>query len=75
MRLRDELLVLNERIKLVANTLNAIALGVIGVAILRPLADTIYNAELSQLWWGLAGLAIHALSHYILGYLRKEPAR
>ncbi len=71
-RLRDDLLAHNERVKLFAGFLNAIGLGLIGFAVLRPLIENAMNADLATLWWTMGGLAMHALSHYILGYLRKE---
>ena len=68
----DALAIYNERVKLFAGFINAIGLGLIGFAILRPLTESLSNAALSSLWWGLVGLASHGLSHYILGYIRKE---
>ena len=62
----------NERVKLFAGFANAIGIGLIGLAILGPVTQSLDNATLSTLWWGLAGLAMHGLSHYILGYIRKE---
>ena len=53
--------------------MNAIGLGLIGFAILRPLADDITSARLSPLWWGLGGLAFHGVAHHILRMIRKEP--
>ena len=50
---RDPLATDNERVKLLANSMNAIGLGLIGFAILRPLADDITSARLSTLWRGL----------------------
>lgn len=70
--IRDRLAANNERVKLFAGFVNAIALGLIGFAILRPLTESLANADLSTLWWGLVGLALHGFSHYILGQLRKE---
>lgn len=69
---RDRLTAYNERVKLFANFVNAIGLGLIGFAILRPVTESLSNTALSSLWWGAAGLALHGLSHYILGYIRKE---
>ena len=69
---RDPLAANNERVKLFASFVNAVALGLIGFAILRPLVEDIANASLSTLWWGLTGLALHGFSHYILGLIRKE---
>lgn len=70
--IRDPLAAYNERVKLFAGFVNAIALGLIGFAILRPLTESLANANLSTIWWGATGLALHGLSHYILGRIRKE---
>lgn len=69
---RDPLSTHNERMKLLASFVNAIGLGLIGFAVLRPISENLANAQLSTLWWLLIGLAMHVLSHYILRYLRKE---
>lgn len=69
---RDPLVAYNERVKLLANFMNAVALGLIGFAVLRPLTESLGNANLPALWWGLTGLAMHGISHYILGRIRKE---
>ncbi|MFN8681684.1 hypothetical protein ACDP63_11155 [Paracoccus sp. P2] len=69
---RDPLTAYNERVKLFANFLNATALGLIGFAVLRPLTESLSNANLSTMWWGATGLAIHGVSHYIMGRIRKE---
>ena len=61
----------NERMKIMAGFVNAIGLGLIGFAVLRPLAEEITRVSLSALWWWIAGLSLHAVSHYILGHLRK----
>lgn len=68
----DHLVAFNERVKLFANFLNALSLGLIGFAVLRPLTESLSNANLSTLWWGMTGLAIHGISHYIMGRIRKE---
>ncbi|WP_323765301.1 hypothetical protein [Marinovum sp.] len=72
MRLRDVLLIHNERVKLLASFANAIALGLIAFAILRPLTAGTLRFDGLTAVWGSIGLAIHGLSHYILGMLRKE---
>ncbi|WP_417523584.1 hypothetical protein [Marinovum sp.] len=72
MRLRDALLIHNERVKLLASFANAIALGLIAFAILRPLTEGRLQFDRLSAGWGFGGLAIHGLSHYILGMLRKE---
>jgi Co/Zn/Cd efflux system component len=68
----DPIAAYNERVKLLAGFVNAVALGLIGFAILRPLTESLQNASLSTMWWGLAGLALHGIAHYILGQIRKE---
>ncbi|KFI24207.1 hypothetical protein CG51_18570 [Haematobacter missouriensis] len=63
-------LIRNERLKLAANFLNAIAIGLIGIAVLRPVVETGAVDYFALAAWTLAGLALHALAHYVLGYLR-----
>ncbi len=69
----DRILIRNERVKLFAGFLNAIAVGMVGFSILRPAIETAVVPRGAGLYWGGAGLAIHAIAHYILGRLRKEP--
>ncbi|OYW59081.1 MAG: hypothetical protein B7Z10_09215 [Rhodobacterales bacterium 32-66-7] len=69
--LRDPIASWNERLKLVAAFLNAIGLGMIGFAVLKPLTEDITSISLVTVWWGLAGLAFHAISLYVLGKMRK----
>jgi hypothetical protein len=69
---RDPLAAYNERVKLLANFINAIGLGLIGFAILRPLTEDLGNASLSTLSWRAVGLALHGFSHYVLTLIRKE---
>lgn len=69
--IRDRLATRNERVKLVAGFLNAIGLGLIGFAVLRPITSGV-NPSLLSLWWSVVGFALHALAHYVLGYIRKE---
>lgn len=68
---RDPVATHNERTKLFASFLNAVAIGLIGFAILRPLTEEPTSVSALSAWWGIAGLAIHASSHYILRYLMK----
>lgn len=70
--IRDPLVAYNERVKLFANFLNATGLGLIGFAVLRPLTESLANATASTLWWGMSGLAMHGVSHYVMGRIRKE---
>ena len=74
MSLRDDLATHNERVKLFAGFLNAIGLGLIGFAVLRPLTDEAVPVSGLTLLWGCVGLALHAAAHYILGIMRKEAA-
>lgn len=70
---RDDLAVFNERVKLLAGFVNAIGLGLIGFAILRPLTESLASgATWAALGWGAVGLAMHGLSLYILGNLRRK---
>ncbi len=70
---RDALAIHNERMKLLAGFVNAIGLGLIGFAILRPLTDNIVNGASWAFWgWAVVGLAMHGLSHYIMGNIRKQ---
>jgi hypothetical protein len=67
----DPVAVWNERVKLSAGFINAIGLGLFGFAVLRPLTEDISNLSWPTFWWGVAGLALHVFSHYILGDVRK----
>ena len=67
----DPILSWNERLKLVAAFLNAIGLGMIGFAVLKPLTEDITNISLLTVWWGLAGLAFHTISLNVPGKMRK----
>lgn len=62
-------MVRNERLKLFANFLSALGLGLIAIAFLRPIFET-GGDPLSVLGWLLAALALHGMAHYVLGYLR-----
>jgi len=70
-RVRDVILTWNERVKLFANFLNAIGLGLIGFAVLKPLTEDIGKLSWLTLSWGLVGLVLHAISLYVLGLMRK----
>lgn len=71
-RVRDPLARYNERIKLLAGFLNAVGLGLIGFAVLKPVTETNAPADLAAIAWGAVGLALHAAAHYVLGYMQKE---
>ena len=60
--MRDEIAVWNERVKLIAGFVNAIALGLIGFALLRPVTeDFSLVSPISGLWSGF-GLAMHVFA-------------
>ncbi len=69
---RDELSVWNERVKLLAQFLNALALGLVGFAVLRPVTEDVALLSWRSFGWASVGLAIHLLAHYTMGYLKKE---
>ena len=71
-RVRDPLARFNERIKLLAGFVNAIGLGLVGFAVLRPLTEDPGSVDSLTFVWGSIGLAMHGLSHYVLGHLMKE---
>ncbi|WP_126976433.1 hypothetical protein [Frigidibacter oleivorans] len=62
-------LIRNERLKLTAEFLNGIGIGLIGIAVLRPIVEDGAPA-LVLVGWSLAGVVLHRVSHYVLGYLR-----
>ncbi len=70
--IRDPLASHNERVRLFATFVNAIGLGLIGIAVLGPLSADIANATVATLYWGVTGVAMHGAAHYVLRYLRKE---
>ena len=85
--IRDDVAIHNERMKLLAGSLNAVAVGLVAVGVLAPAAARSGAASfaaaptgpmLSQmsLWFGwlAMGLAIHGAAHYILGHLKKAPS-
>ena len=72
MRLRDDLVIWNERVKLAAAFFNALALGLVGFAVLRPATEDIALLSGLSAGWAGVGLAIHLAAHYVLGYLRKD---
>lgn len=70
--LRRAVAVHNERVKLFAGFVNAIGLGLIGFAVLRPLTEDMAAIGTITAVWGLAGLFLHGIFHYILAMLRTE---
>ena len=70
--MRDETAIHNERIKALAGFCTALGLGLIGFAVLRPAIETSDVPGWANFGWGTAGLAMHGLTHYILGKLKKD---
>ena len=69
-RRRDPLATHNERVKLRAAFLNALAIGFLGFAFLRPLIDGTLRVNLITVVFVVTGLALHrprALHLAILG--------
>jgi hypothetical protein len=60
-------------VKLMAGFVNAIGLGLIGFAILRPVTGNIANLTLPTAARGMVGLTLHGVSHFSLRYMRKAP--
>lgn len=72
MRRRDPLATHNERVKLRAAFLNALAIGFLGFALLRPLIEGTLAVNLLTLVFLATGVALHGAAHYILRYLETE---
>ncbi|ARE40003.1 hypothetical protein RGUI_1862 [Rhodovulum sp. P5] len=72
MRRRDPLAAYNERIKLRAGFLNALGLGFLGFAVLRPLVEGTFAPTALTAAFLFTGLALHVGANYILKYLEKE---
>jgi len=65
-RTRDPVASYNERVKLMATSVNALGLGVLAYGLLRPLVETQAVFELGVAVWTAVGLVLHGISHYIL---------
>ena len=72
MRRRDELGAHNERVKLGANSVNAVGLAFVAFGIVRPLVDPDVGLSLASIVFAGAGLALHCLAHYILKQLETD---
>jgi hypothetical protein len=70
--LRRAVAIHNERVKLFSSFVNAIGLGLIGFAVLRPLTEDMATITGITIFWAVAGLFLHVISHYILAMLRTE---
>ena len=72
MRQRDRLGAHNERVKLSANSVNAVGLAFVALGIVRPLVDPDVGLALASFVFGATGLALHGLAHYVLRQLETE---
>ncbi|WP_299845710.1 hypothetical protein [uncultured Jannaschia sp.] len=72
MRQRDRLVTYNERVKLMATTINAIGLAFVALGIVRPTVDPDLTIGLAGTVFGLIGLACHGAAHYILRYMEMK---
>jgi hypothetical protein len=72
MRRRDSLATHNERVRQRAQFLNALSLGFLGFAVLRPLIEGTLIVNVITVAYLITGLALHGLAHYILRYLERE---
>ena len=69
MRRRDPLAAHNERMKLAANSVNAVGLAVVALGVVRPLIDPAVAAGIVLVAHLVVALVMHGLAHYILGQL------
>ena len=77
--IRDDVAVHNERTKLLAGFVNALAIAVIAVGVLAPVIAALGGATAAASGGGLVltpvcgvlGLALHGAAHYILGRMKK----
>jgi len=68
--MRPERKIWNERIKLFANFLNAVAIGVIAFSFIRPSIDD--GIEQAYFVGLMLGVIIHAAAQFVLGSLIEE---
>jgi hypothetical protein len=71
-RLRDPLATHNERVKLRAQFLNALAIGFLGFSFVRPLVEGTLSVDVLLVGNVIAGLVLHRAADYILKYLETE---
>ena len=70
--MRNAQTIYNERAELFAGFLNALALGILGLAVLGAVTDDIGGVTWAILPWAAIGIAIHLAAHCVLGTLRQE---
>lgn len=69
---RDPLATHNERVKLFSGFLNALGLGFIGFAVIRPAVADGDPITSASYYWCATGLVLHGAAHYVLRYLEAE---
>ncbi len=69
--IKHVVLVWNERIKLLANGLNGVAVAMIALGILAPLANILFRGGLETdvyllAWWGIGAICMHGTGIWVL---------
>lgn len=72
MRQRDRVGAHNERIKLLANSINAIGLAFVALGVVRPLVDRDVGMSIETIGYIAGALAIHVLAHYIVSQVEVD---
>jgi hypothetical protein len=62
----------NEHLKLIATSLNTIALGIVGAAYVIPGVAGTFSMDLPRLIWLFYALVLHLASHAVLRFFRSE---
>ncbi len=68
----DPIAIHNERVKLVANSVNALAIGSVGFAVLRPLTTNLDSFGLYMIPWFAVGIGLHLIALRTLGLLKEK---
>jgi hypothetical protein len=63
---------INERLKLLANLLNSLAIGVIGAGVIVPGVRDPTHVTLQTLTWIAIGLALHLVGQIVFAFMRSE---
>lgn len=66
--------VLNERLRLGANMLQNFALGLVGLAVAKPLVNR-ETMSSDSIFWCVIALVLVIFAHYMLGFVVKEDAK
>ena len=72
--MQDRTAIRNERIKLACGFLNAVALTLIAIALLKPITQDISALTPMSALWVLLSLALHGAAHLLLGRLETPSA-